>query len=387
MTSDDGLGPLGAMWAPGPWAGLASDETWLRAMLEVEVALAHANAAAGLIPEGHAQRLAEVAESMHLDVASIGREGAATGTPVVPLVERLRAGVDPDVASSVHRGATSQDIVDSATMLIAARALDQILEALRDAADAAAVLARTHRATPIAGRTLLQRAVPTTFGLKAAIWMTGIDRAAGRLADVRASGLAVQFGGAAGTLAGLDGQGRQVASDLARRLGLTVPVVPWHTERTRIGDLAGALGVAAGAVAKPARDIVLLAQTEVGEVEEGTPGRGGSSAMPHKHNPIAAVSACACAMRSVGLVTTLLGAMAQEQERAAGSWHAEWLALRDLLATTGSAAAWLGDSLGHLVVHPEAMARNLGTTASPDLGEALSLVDAALEHHAAGQRR
>jgi 3-carboxy-cis,cis-muconate cycloisomerase len=387
LTSDIGLGALGAMWAPGPWAEVCSDEAWLRAMLEVESALAEASSAAGLIPDGHAGRIRDVANAIRLDLRTIAREATATGTPVVPLVERLRSGVGPEVAPSVHRGATSQDIVDSATMVTAARAVDRILDELGGASDAAAELARAYRDTPIAGRTLLQQAVPTTFGLKAATWMTGLDRAARSLGAVRSTGLAVQLGGAAGTLAAFDGRGQQVAADLAARLGLAAPVIPWHAERTRIGDLAAALGVTAGSVAKPARDIVLLAQTEVGEVEEGTVGRGASSSMPHKHNPIAAVSATACAIRSVGLVTTLLSAMAQEHERAAGSWHAEWLPLRELLATVGAGVAWLQDSLHHLVIHPDALARNLGNPAHPDIGEAASLVEAALAEHASRPRR
>ena len=168
------------------------------------------------------------------------------------------------------------------------------------------------------------------------------------------TGLAVQLGGAAGTLAGYGGDGRRIAGELARRLGLGVATAPWHTERTRIGRLAAALGVASGSIAKPARDIVLLAQTEVAEVEEGVAGRGASSAMPHKHNPVAAISAVACTHRSPGLVSTLLGSMGQEHERAAGNWQAEWVPLRELLVVVDSAAAWLTDSLGHLVVHADA---------------------------------
>lgn len=373
------------MWARGQTVDLASDEAWLRAMVEVETALAQSAAAAGQIPASHAQRIVVVARGLPLDVEAIGREAAGTGTPVVPLIERIRAGVGSDVADSVHRGATSQDVVDTATMLVAFRSLEALDADLVAASEAAGTLARAHRTTPIAGRTLMQQAVPTTFGLKAANWMVGLDRAADRLVEIREMTAAIQLGGAAGTMAGLGGAGRQMAADLARRLGLGAPTVPWHTERTRIGELAAALGVASGAVAKPARDIVLLAQTEVGEVEEGVPGRGGSSTMAHKHNPIAAISAVACAHRSVGLVSTLLGAMAQEHERGAGNWQAEWIPLRELLISTGSAAAWLRDSLEHVVVRPEAMARNLESyglmDATPDLGEAPDLVDDALRAH------
>jgi 3-carboxy-cis,cis-muconate cycloisomerase len=270
----------------------------------------------------------------------------------------------------VHRGATSQDVVDTAAMLVTRKALATIRADLRGAADAAAELARAHRDTPISGRTLLQQAVPTTFGLKAAGWMTGLDEARAGLERLR---LTVQLGGAAGTLAG---NSLKVVRELARELALEEPVLPWHTLRGRIGELAGALGVAAGAVAKPARDIVLLSQTEVAEVREAV--GGGSTAMPHKHNPVAAVSALACAQQAPGYVSTLLAAMAQEHERAAGAWHAEWRPLSVLLITVGSAAAWLRTSLEGLEVDAGRMRANLGA-GDPDLGEAPRLVDRALE--------
>lgn len=352
-------------------------------MVEVEVALAVASARVGLIAEADARRIESVSRDLALDISAIARAASATGTPCMALVERIRIAVGPEVAGSVHRGATSQDIVDTASMLVAVGAIEAIVEDLAGASEAAAGLGDRHRATPVAGRTLLQQAVPTTFGLKAANWMLGLDRAADRLAEIRRTGLPVQLGGAAGTLAGYGGHGQRIAAEMAGRLGLADPVVPWHTERTRIGDVASALGVAAGAVSKPARDIVLLAQTEVGEVEEGVAGRGGSSAMAHKRNPVAAISAVACAQRSIGLVTTLLSSMAQEHERAAGNWQAEWVPLRQLLITVDSAAAWLRDSLEHLIVRPDAMARNLGSGDSPDLGDAPALVDEALRVHRA----
>jgi 3-carboxy-cis,cis-muconate cycloisomerase len=382
LTSESGA-TLDAMWARGRAVDIASDEAWLRAMVKVEVALAAASAKVGLIPETDARRIESVSRDLTLDTAAIAREASATGTPIMALVERLRIAVGPEVAGSVHQGATSQDIVDTASMLVAVGAIAAIVEDLAGASEAAAGLGARHRATAIAGRTLLQQAVPTTFGLKAANWMLGLDRATDRLAEIRRTGLAVQLGGAAGTLAGYGGHGQRIAAEMAGRLGLSDPVVPWHTERTRIGDLASALGVAAGAVAKPARDIVLLAQTEVAEVEEGVADRGGSSAMAHKHNPVAAIAAVACTQRSIGLVTTLLASMAQEHERAAGNWQAEWVPLRQLLITVDSAVTWLRDSLEHLIVRPEAMARNLGSEGSPDVGDAPALVDEALRAHRA----
>ncbi len=270
----------------------------------------------------------------------------------------------------MHQGATSQDVVDTAAMLVARVALDLILVDLRGAADAAAALAAGHRDTPMPGRTLLQQAVPTTFGLKAAGWMVALDAAADRLSAVRETRLAVQLGGAAGTLASLGADGPAVVRELARLLGLAEPLLPWHTDRTRVGELAGALGEAAGAIAKPARDVILLSQTEVGEVREGA--AGGSSTMPHKQNPVASISALACARRAPALAGALLGSMDHEHERAAGAWHAEWAPLTDLLVAVGAAAAWLRECLSGLEVDRERMRENLDATGGLVLAERVS---------------
>ena len=210
----------------------------------------------------------------------------------------------------------------------------------------------------MAGRTLLQQAVPVTFGLKAAGWLAGLDDARRWLEEIRLERLAAQLGGAAGTLASLGDAGPQVAAAYAELLGLVEPAMPWHTQRGRIGELASALAVLSGAVAKAARDIVLLSQTEVAEVRGGASG-GGSSTMPHKRNPVAAICALGCAQQAPGLAATLLGAMAHEHERAAGAWHAEWRPLGELLRSTGSAVAWLRESLEGLEVDPERMRANL----------------------------
>ncbi len=368
----------GWVWARGRAAQTASDTAWLRGMLDVEVALAAACAQVGLIPGEHADRIAVAASGLTIDVEAIASEAGESGTPVIPLIARLRAAVGPEVSRSVHFGATSQDIIDTASMLVARSSLDAILVDLDAAAGTAAAFAQRYRDTPIIGRTLLQQAVPTTFGLKAADWAMGLDHASDHLHRIRQSGLAVQLGGPSGTLASYGIHGFRIVEVFAERLELVAPVAPWHSERTRIGDLAASLGVSAGALAKPATDIVLLAQTEVGEVEEGASGRGASSAMPHKHNPIAAITVLACTRRASGLAATLLAAMPQEHERAAGAWQAEWLPLRQLLAEIGSAAAWLRDSLEHLVIHPDRMSRNLGS-ADPDNGAAAVLVDAILD--------
>jgi 3-carboxy-cis,cis-muconate cycloisomerase len=277
-----------------------------------------------------------------------------------------------DVASrAVHVGATSQDILDTALVLLARNAIAAIDADLAAAADAAARLAAAHRDDAVMGRTLMQQALPTTFGLKAAGWLAGLDGARLRLAEVVAT-LPVQYGGAAGTLAGSGGSGVALRTAFAAELGLADGPAPWHTVRLPIADLAGALGAAAGVLATVAVDVVLLAQSEVGEVSEGSDQRGGSSAMPHKHNPVAAISARACARRAPGLVATLFAAMEQEHERSAGAWHSEWPTLTDLLTTVGSAAAWLAESLTGLRPDTARMAATVAAVRDPELAGALA---------------
>jgi 3-carboxy-cis,cis-muconate cycloisomerase len=384
--SDGASGPNGELGlfdgtlARGDVRGRVDDAAWLDALLEVEATLARTTADAGLIPAAAGAEIAAACRRLNVPVHELSAEAAASGNPVVPLVARLRDAVGPSIREFVHKGATSQDILDTAAMLVASRATEPLLTDVRGAADAAAALARAYQDTPMVARTLLRRAVPTTFGLKAAGWMVALDESADRLAALRATRLAVQYGGAAGTRAGLSGQGARIARALARDLGLAETVLPWHTDRGRIADLAGALGAAAGAAGKVARDITLLGQDEVAEAHEGTP--GGSSAMAHKQNAVASVSALAAAMRAPGLVATAFAAMVQEHERAAGAWHAEWLTLRDLLVVTGSAAAWVRDALTHLVVEPETMRAHAEELAEVvgglDIGEAVSMVDDAL---------
>jgi 3-carboxy-cis,cis-muconate cycloisomerase len=363
---------FGEVLARGEVAAAVGDDAWLTAMLQVEAALAEVQAVTGLLDREAADAIgAACARPEAFGVAAIGTAAAESGNPVVPLVAALRSAVPEAWSDAVHRGATSQDILDTAGMLVASRALRPLLADLAACADRAARLAREHRDTPMIGRTLLQQAVPTTFGLKAA-------EPAGRLEQVQRERLAVQFGGAAGTLAPFGAAGPGVVEGLAAALGLAEPALPWHTERTRIADLAGALGSAAGAAAKVARDITLLAQNEVHEVSDATP--GGSSAMAHKRNPIAAVCALGCAASAPGLVANLLAAMAHEHERAAGAWHAEWRPMRELLVTTGSAVSWLRAALQRLLVHPDVMRDNLARSGlTGDLAATGPLVDRALQ--------
>ena len=362
--TDPGL--FDAVLARGGARKATTDAAWVAALLEVEAALAAAAADAGTLERADAEAIAEACRRP-VDPGRLGAAAASSGNPVVPLVAELRAALEGSAASGVHRGATSQDVLDTAAVLVARRAVAAITDDLRTAADAAAALAAAHRDLPAAGRTLLQQAAPITVGLRAAGWCAGLDAAVDALTRWRP---AVQLGGAVGTLAAFDGHGRDVRAALARRLDLDEPVLAWHTERGRIAELAGLLGRAGAAVGTVATDLVLLAQTEVGEVREDVAGRGGSSTLPHKRNPVAAVSARAAAIAAPGLVASLLtAATLHEHERAAGPWHAEWRPLVELLRTVGSGASWLADALGHLAVDPDRVAASLDVTGGLLLAE------------------
>ncbi len=358
-TSRSGL--FSALFARG--AADASDAAWLQAMLNTEAALARAVERAGLAPPGSGAAVTAVARADFFDNGTLGEAAAATGNPVPALVRALTAQLPEsaaEAAAAVHQGATSQDIIDTAAMLIARSALDAILADLSAAAGSCAARAAEHARTVMSGRTLLQQAVPVTFGLVAAGWLTAIDEARRNLHQVRTARLAVQFGGAAGTLASLGEAGPEVAALLGDELGLPVPALPWHTNRLRIIDLAAALAGACAALGKIARDVTLLTQTEVAEVREAAePGRGASSAMPHKQNPVAAITVLACTKQAPGLLATLTSAAEQEHQRAAGAWHSEWLPFSQLLTLTSSAASWSAKLLSGLHVDPARMRANL----------------------------
>ena len=322
-------------------------------MLAVEAALARAVERAGLAPGGAGAAVTKAAVPENFDLAELGELAALTGNPVPALSRALARQVPRPAAGAVHRGATSQDIVDTAAMLLARDALDVIGADLAAAAQAAAGLADTHRSTIMIGRTLLQQAVPITFGLMAAGWLAALDDARAGLARVRAGRLAVQFGGAAGTLASLGDAGPRVAALLAEELGLPRPVLPWHTSRLRLIELSAALAGADAVLGKIARDVTLLSAVRSGRGARrprsrerrrcpggSSPRRGGSSAMPQKQNPVAAIAILGCTKRVPGLLATIAAAAEQEYQRAAGAWHAEWEPLADLLSLTGSAASW-----------------------------------------------
>jgi 3-carboxy-cis,cis-muconate cycloisomerase len=365
-------GLLSGTFARGAAADSVGDDAWLTALLEVEAALARAAARAGLVAETAAEEVARVcAAPAGLDLPAVYARAADAGNPVPPLVRALQDAVGPRAARAVHVGATSQDVVDTAAMLIARRALRLLDTDLAAAADTCARLAAEHRDDVLMGRTLLQQALPITVGLKTAGWLAGLDGVRARIAAVTAA-LPVQYGGAVGTLAASSGSGVDLRRELAAELGLTSTEVPWFTVRLPVADVAGVLGAAAGVVATIAVDVVLLAQSEVAEASEVSARRGGSSAMPHKNNPVAAVSARACARRAPGLVGTLLAAMEQEHERGAGTWHVEWPTLTELLGTVGSAASWLTESLGDLRLDTGRMAAAVAAASGPQLAGALA---------------
>jgi 3-carboxy-cis,cis-muconate cycloisomerase len=366
------------IFAPDEFREAVSGRSWLQAMLDAEAALAVAEARVGLMPHEVAATIASCCHATSFDPEELGRKGRAAGNPVPPLVKVLTEAVSEvseEAGRYVHKGATSQDIVDSAAMLVARRALDLILAELGGISHACARLAEGHRETVMPGRTLLQQALPTTFGLKAAGWLVSVLEGRRRLMVLRERGLAVQLGGAAGTLASLGGAGVSVLGEFARELGLAEPVVPWHTDRTRIADVGGALSLVAGALGKIAIDVILMAQTEVGEVAEPAgEGRGGSSTLPHKRNPILSVTAAANVSRVQALAQTLYGAMVGEHERAAGVWHAEWEALSDALVLTGGAAAAVREVTEGLGVYPEQMRQNLDETGGMLMAEHVATV-------------
>jgi 3-carboxy-cis,cis-muconate cycloisomerase len=368
-------GLFSGLFVPDLVRETTSERAWVQAMLDSEAALAAAQARAGIVPAAAAEAIAAGCDAGRIDLDALAREARAGGNPVVPLVRRLAEELPEEAARYVHWGATSQDVMDTAAMLVAQRTLPLVDDELEAVARACARLAGEHRTTPMAGRTLLQQALPITFGFKAAVWLAGVAEARERLAAVP---LAAELGGAAGTLASLGADGLNVLAPYAEELGLAEPELPWHTTRLRVAELGAALALAAGALEKVALDVTLLAQTEVGEVAEPSDGgRGGSSTLPHKRNPVGSVLTTACARRVRGAATVLLGAMAHEHERAAGAWQAEWDALAAALALTAGAAAALREVLDGLEVRPERMRENLELTGGLLMAESVTMAMAA----------
>ncbi|MER5484441.1 3-carboxy-cis,cis-muconate cycloisomerase [Streptomyces sp. NPDC002812] len=390
-TEPAGYGPDSGLLSPvragTPAEAVTSDLAWLQAMLDAEAALARAQAKVGSVPAEAAAAISRAARAERLDVRALALVARETANPVVGLVReltRLVAAESPEAAEFVHHGSTSQDVFDTGAMLVADRTLRLIRADLERAAEALADLAARHRDTAMAGRTLTLHAVPTTFGLKAAGWRRLLLDARDRVAAVLDGGLPVSLGGAAGTLAGYlefaaPGEGGEYVDRLldayAAETGLARPPLPWHALRTPMADLAGALAFVTGALGKIAVDVQSLTRTEVGEVAEpAVEGRGASSAMPHKRNPVLATLIRSAALQVPLLAAGVTQCLVCEDERSAGVWHAEWQLLRECLRLAGGAAHTAVELAEGLVVRPERMRENLMLTGSQVVSERVSAV-------------
>lgn len=352
-------------------AALFAPAATIQSLLDVEAALAAVQADLGLIPAEAAPAIAAACRAELYDPVALGMAAAEAGNIAIPLVKALTATVEGSARGHVHWGATSQDVIDTALVLQIRAALARLDADLFRLGHALAGLARTHRASVMPARTWLQQALPTTFGLKVAGWLDAVTRQRARLRAAAPRLLALQFGGAAGTLASLGTVGPAVASALATRLDLTQPATPWHTHRDRIAEAGALCGLLTGTLGKIARDVSLMMQTEIGEaMEPAAPGRGGSSTLPHKRNPILCGAILAAATAAPGLVATLMAAQVQEHERAAGPWSAEWRALPDLVILTGGALARAITLAEGLTVDTARMRSNLDATEGLILAEA-----------------
>ena len=356
---------------------ILSDELRIQRMLDFEAVLARAEARAGVIPQEAARKIAEHSRVANFDPSTIAKQAAQSGNLAIPLVKALTKDVakqDQDAARFVHWGATSQDVIDTGFVLQLRDALDLIEKDLARLTETLAELAIEHRATVMVARTWMQQALPTTFGFVAASWLDALLRHRQRLNECRPRILALQFGGAVGTLAALAGRGPEIAKFLAAELRLTLPGQPWHTHRDRMAEAATVLGLITGTLGKIARDISLHSQTEVAELyEPAGEGRGGSSTMPHKRNPVTCAVVLEAATRVPGLVATMLSAMPQEYERGLGGWQAEWETLPAIVRLTGGALHHLAEILPGLQADPEQMRHNLEMTRGLIFAEAVSM--------------
>jgi 3-carboxy-cis,cis-muconate cycloisomerase len=355
---------------------ICDDAALLQHMLDFEAALARAEAAAGVIPASAAGPIAKACKAESFDLAALAETATRSGNLAIPLVKALTAEVakaDAEAARYVHWGATSQDVIDTAVMLGLRAAIDALLADTDRAVVGFAGLARRHRDTAMVARTWLQHALPMPFGLKLAEYAAALHRSRLRLQRLRAEGLALQFGGAAGTLAALGDKGILVAEKLALELELPLPEAPWHTHRDRIAEAASVFAILAGSCGKIARDVSLMMQTDVGEAfEPSGEGRGGSSTMPHKRNPVAAATALAAATMAPNLAATIFAAQVQDHERSAGPWHAEWPTLPMLQLVTSGALAAIVDIAEGLEVDVARMRVNLDATHGLIMAEAVT---------------
>ncbi|KTC00429.1 3-carboxy-cis,cis-muconate cycloisomerase [Pseudomonas syringae] len=354
-----------------------SDEGRVQGMLDFEAALARAQARVGLIPPEVVADIELSCDARLFDFDALAIAIGSAGNSAIPLVKALGKQIAARSAEAeryVHMGATSQDVMDSGLILQLRRAIVLLEHDLARLADAMAEQAQRHAGTPLAGRTWLQQATPVTLGMKIAGWLGAVTRHRQRLNEIKPRLLCLQFGGASGSLAALGDQAFSVAETLAGELQLALPEQPWHTQRDRLVEFAGLLGLIAGSLGKLGRDVSLLMQTEVGEVfEPSAPGKGGSSTMPHKRNPVGAAVMISTATRAPGLVATMLAAMPQEHERSLGLWHAEWETLPELCCLVSGSLQQALQVIPGLQVDAERMAINLQSTKGLVLAEAVSI--------------
>jgi 3-carboxy-cis,cis-muconate cycloisomerase len=372
------LSPLLApMLSSGPMRAVCGDAATLQNMLDFEAALARAEAATGVIPNNAAEGIASACKAAEFDLTALAEAATRSGNLAIPLVKALTARVaksDAEAARYVHWGATSQDVIDTAAMLTLRGAIEVLLIDLDRAVAGFAKLARQHRDTAVVARTWLQHALPMPFGLKLAEYAAALSRSRRRVRRLREETLALQFGGAAGTLAALGDKGFVVAERLAQELQLPLPEAPWHTHRDRIAEAASVLAILTGSCGKIARDVSLMMQTDVAEAfEPAGEGRGGSSTMPHKRNPVAAPTALAAATMAPNLAATIFAAQVQDHERSAGPWHAEWPTLPTLLLVTSGALAAIVDIAEGLEVDVARMRSNLDATHGLIMAEAVTM--------------
>ncbi len=340
-------------------APITSAQNWVQKMVEFECALAQAQAEVGLIPVQAANEISALISTHEIDATELGVKARSGGTPVIPLVRILTEKLSESARPWIHYGATSQDVLDTATMMIVREAVKLIYADLLQVGALLASLAQQHRRTPMVARTLMQHALPTTFGLKVANWLDGVVSASVPLEHFYAEGLSLQFGGAAGTLAALGDSGIEVGMRVASILGLSLPIIPWHAQRVRIAELGASLSLTVGSLAKISTDITLASQVEIGELREVQDSGGGSSALPQKVNPVGPIVVNACFRRMQGLLPVLYGCLLAENERGAGEWQAEWQTLRDLLLVTGVSVQRTSATLSNLVVDEIKMLQNL----------------------------
>lgn len=366
-----------ALFRYGALDNLFTDEARIQGMLDFEAALARAEAKCGIVPTAQAQIIASKCRAENFDFAGIAKDTALSGNLAIPLIRKLTelvAHEDKDAARFVHWGATSQDVIDTGCVVQVRGALNLIDQDLARLSDTLIALAEKHRTTPIVARTWMQQALPTTFGFIVAGWLDTVTRHRERVAEIKPRILTLQFGGAVGTLAALGGRGPEVAEVLAEELSLSLPAIPWHTHCDRIVELAVTLGLCTGTLGKIARDISLHTQTEIAELfEPFAEGRGGSSTMPHKRNPVTCAVVLAAATRLPGLVATLLSAMPQEEQRGLGGWHAEWETLPEIVCLCGGALHHLAEMLPGLEVDAERMRKNLEITNGLIFAEAVTM--------------